>query len=32
MLGHLRTSRPKVVERLSVFRGAYKRAPVPYIG
>jgi DNA-binding GntR family transcriptional regulator len=32
MLGHLQTSRPKVVERLTVFRRAFKRSPVPYIG
>ena len=32
MLGHLKTSRPKVIERLAAFRRAFKRAPVPYIG
>ena len=32
MLGHLKTSRPKVIERLAVFRRSFKRSPVPYIG
>jgi DNA-binding GntR family transcriptional regulator len=32
MLGHLRTSRPKVIERLALFRRSFKRSPVPYIG
>ena len=31
MLAHLERSRPKVIERLGVFRQTFRGAPVPYI-
>jgi hypothetical protein len=32
MLAHLKTARPKVIDRLDAFRKSFSGSPVPYIG